>query len=73
MNYFSSNIKLLRTRKSRTQNDLATALELKRTTVNALENSISQPTVPQLQAFSKYFGIAIDTLINVDLNQLSES
>ncbi len=73
MNYFSSNIKLLRTRKSRTQNDFATALELKRTTVNALENSISQPTVPQLQAFSKYFGIAIDTLINVDLNQLSES
>ncbi len=73
MNYFSSNLKLLRTRKNRTQNDLAASLELKRTTVNALENSISQPTVLQLQAFSKYFGIAIDTLINVDLNQLSES
>ena len=73
MNNFSSNIKLLRTRKNRTQNQLATELEIKRTTVNALENSISQPTVPQLQAFSKYFGIAIDTLINVDLNRLSES
>jgi transcriptional regulator with XRE-family HTH domain len=73
MNYFSSNIKLLRTRKGRTQNDLAAELEIKRTTVNALENSISQPTVMQLQLFSKYFGIAIDTLINVDLNRLSES
>jgi transcriptional regulator with XRE-family HTH domain len=73
MNYFSSNIKLLRTRKGRTQNDLAAALDTKRTTVNALENSISQPTVPQLQAFSKYYGMAIDTLINVDLNRLSES
>lgn len=73
MNYFGSNIKLLRTRKGRTQNDLAAALELKRTTVNALENAISQPTVPQLQAFSKYFGIAIDTLINIDLSRLSES
>ncbi len=73
MNYFNSNIKLLRTRKGRTQSDLAAAIELKRTTVNALENSISQPTVPHLQKFSKYFGIAIDTLINVDLNQLSES
>ena len=73
MNNFSSNIKLLRTRKNRTQNQLATELEIKRTTVNALENSVSQPTVPQLQAFSKYFGIAIDTLINVDLNRLSES
>ena len=73
MNYFSSNIKLLRFRKGRTQNDIATELEIKRTTVNALENSISQPTVPLLQAFSKYFGIAIDTLINVDLNRLSEN
>ncbi len=73
MNFFGSNIKLLRTRKGRTQNDLAVALEIKRTTVNALENSISQPTVPLLQAFSKYFGIAIDTLINIDLNRLSES
>ena len=72
MVYFSNNIKLLRGRKKRTQNEVALALNLKRTTVNALENSISQPTVPQLQVFSKYFGIAIDTLINVDLKQLSE-
>ena len=73
MNYFGSNIKLLRKRKKRTQNEVAAELEIKRTTVNALENSISQPTVSLLQAFSKYFGIAIDTLINIDLNQLSES
>ena len=73
MNYFSSNIKILRARRKRTQNDLADSLNLKRTTVNALENSISQPTVPQLQAFSKFFGIAIDTLINVDLRNLSGS
>ncbi len=72
MNHFSSNIKLLRNRKKRTQNEVAAALNLKRTTVNALENSISQPTVPQLQVFSKYFGIAIDTLINIDLGRLSE-
>ncbi len=72
MVYFSNNIKLLRGRKNRTQNEVALALNIKRTTVNALENSISQPTVPQLQAFSKYFGIAIDTLINIDLSRLSE-
>ncbi|WP_347838736.1 LexA family transcriptional regulator [uncultured Draconibacterium sp.] len=73
MNYFGKNIKLLRNRKKRTQNEVATSLQLKRTTVNALENAISQPTVTHLQAFSKYFGIAIDTLINVDMQQLSES
>lgn len=73
MNYFGSNIKLLRSRKKRTQNEVAVALDIKRTSVNALENSISQATVNHLQSFSKYFGIAIDTLINTDLNQLSES
>ncbi|WP_321997792.1 LexA family transcriptional regulator [Draconibacterium orientale] len=73
MNYFGKNIKLLRKRKKRTQNEVAVELELKRTSVNALENEISQPTVSHLQAFSKYFGIAIDTLINVDMQQLSES
>ncbi|QIA09619.1 XRE family transcriptional regulator [Draconibacterium halophilum] len=73
MNYFGKNIKLLRKRKKRTQNEVAAAMELKRTTVNALENAISQPTVSHLQSFSKYFGIAIDTLINVDMQQLSES
>ena len=73
MNYFGSNIKLLRKRKKRTQQELAAALEIKRTTVNALENSISQPTVAHLQTFSRYFGIAIDTLVNIDMQQLSES
>jgi transcriptional regulator with XRE-family HTH domain len=73
MNHFGSNIKLLRNRKKRTQNEVAAALEIKRTTVNALENSISQPTVFLLQSFSKYFGIAIDTLINIDMQKLSES
>lgn len=52
---------------------LKAALNLKRTTVNAIENGISQPTVKHLQAFSRYFGIAIDTLINIDLTKLSES
>ena len=73
MNFFGKNIKLLRKRKKRTQNEVAVALELKRTSVNALENEISQPTVSHLQTFSKYFGIAIDTLINIDMQQLSES
>lgn len=72
-NFFSCNIRLLRKRKNRTQSELAHELNLKRTTVNALENSISQPTVTQLQLFSRFFGIAIDTLVNIDLDKLSES
>jgi transcriptional regulator with XRE-family HTH domain len=73
MSYFNSNIRLLRERKKRTQSDIAVSLNLKRTTVNALEHAISQPTVSHLTAFSKFFGIAIDTLINVNMAKLSES
>lgn len=73
MNYFSNNVKLLRKRRKRTQDDVAFALKLKRTTVNAIENKISRPTIEHLQAYSKYFKFAIDTLINVDLEQLSET
>lgn len=71
-NFFNTNIRLLRKRKNRTQSALAAEFQLKRTTINALENEISQPSVIQLQLYSRYFGIAIDTLINVDLRQLSE-
>ena len=73
MNFFSSNIKFLRKRRKRTQEDVAGSLGLKRTTINALENQISQPSVSHLQAFSSYFKIAIDTLINIDLVSLSGS
>ncbi len=73
MNYFSSNIKFLRKRKKRTQEEVGHVIGLKRTTVNGLENQVSQPTVPHLQAFSRYYKIAIDTLINVELSSLSGS
>lgn len=71
-NYFNSNIKLLRKRSKRTQEELAFALGLKRTTINALENKISSASIAHLQSFSVYFKFAIDTLINVDINKLSE-
>ncbi len=71
--YFSNNIKLLRKRKGRTQDDVAHALKMKRSTLSGYENEVSLPTVNALIAFSKYFGIAIDTLVLVNLGSLSES
>jgi transcriptional regulator with XRE-family HTH domain len=71
--YFSSNIKLMRKRKGRTQDEVAHALKMKRSTLSGYENEVSLPTVNVLIAFSKYFGIAIDTLVLVDLGSLSES
>lgn len=71
--YFSQNIKLLRKRKGRTQDDVAYALNMKRSTVSGYENGISHPGIETLMAFSEYFKIAIDTLIRIDLSELSES
>jgi transcriptional regulator with XRE-family HTH domain len=71
--YFSNNIKLLRKRRGRTQDDVAHALEMKRSTLSGYENQVAQPGIEALLAFSQYFNIAIDTLIRIDLSTLSES
>lgn len=71
--HFNTNIKLLRRRRKRTQDEVAQALNMKRSTLSGYENEVSQPTVQALMAFSKYFGIAIDTLLHIDLSQLSEN
>src|SRR5512139_2052439 len=71
--YFSTNIKLLRKRKGKTQDDVSFALNMKRSTLSGYENDVSLPTISALIAFSKYFGVAIDTLVKIDLRTLSES
>ncbi len=71
--YFNTNIKLLRKRRKRTQDEVAFAMGMKRSTLSGYENEVSQPTVQALIVFSKYYGIAIDTLLQVDLSRLSES
>jgi transcriptional regulator with XRE-family HTH domain len=46
---------------------------MKRSTLSGYENEIAQPNIQALMAFSRYYNIAIDTLIKVDLSGLSES
>ncbi len=71
--FFSSNIKFLRKRRKRTQDDVAVALDMKRSTLSGYENGVAQPSVSVLVAFSGYFNVAIDTLIKIDLTSLRES
>jgi len=72
-NHFSSNIKLLRKRRGRTQDDVAFALGMKRSTLSGYENNVAQPGLEALLSFSKYYKVSVDTLIKIDLSQLSES
>jgi len=57
----------------RTQDDVASALGLKRSTLSGYENNVAEPGIGILVAFSKYFSIAVDTLLKVELEVLSES
>jgi transcriptional regulator with XRE-family HTH domain len=72
-NIFGLNIKLLRKRRGRTQDDVAVALDMKRPTVSGYENGVAEPGIEALLAFSKYYKIAVDTLLKVDLSKLGES
>jgi transcriptional regulator with XRE-family HTH domain len=71
--YFTSNIKILRKRKGRTQDEVAFALNLKRSTLSGYENGVAQPGIEILISFSGYFNMSIDTMLKIDMSKLSES
>lgn len=72
--HFSNNIKLLRSRKKRTQDVVARELGMSRSTMNSYENGlITNPTIESLISFSAYYRVSIDTLVKIDLSKLSES
>ena len=71
--FFAQNIKFLRKRKGRTQDEVAIALDMKRPTLSGYENGIAEPPMSVLLAFSDYYKISVDTLIRVDLSRLTES
>jgi transcriptional regulator with XRE-family HTH domain len=71
--YFTSNIKFLRKRRGRTQDDVSVALNLKRSTLSGYENGVAQPGIEILISFSRYFNLSIDTLLKVNISELSES
>lgn len=72
-NIFSSNIKLLRKRRKRTQDEVASALNMKRSTLSGYENEVAEPAIEALIALSKFYKVSIDTLVKVDLTAMSES
>lgn len=72
-NFFGQNIKLLRKRRGRTQDDVAVALDMKRPTLSGYENGVAEPGIEVLIAFSDYFKISVDTLLKQDLSALPES
>ena len=71
--YFAANIKFLRKRKGRTQDDVAVALNFKRSTLSGYENGVAQPGIEALISFSGYFNISIDNILKMNISGLTES
>ena len=71
--YVQSNIKYLRKRRGRTQDEVAGFLGMKRSTYAGYENGVAEPGISELRLFSDYFRISMDTLVRMDLETLSES
>lgn len=69
--YFAENLKFLRKRRHKSQMDLATELELTRTTLSGYEKNV-QPPFRVLIKISEYFNISLDALIKYKLDTLSE-
>jgi len=63
----------MRGRKGRTQEEVSGFLAMKRSTYSGYENGIAEPGLDVLIRLSDYFGIALDTLVRVDLSALTES
>ncbi len=70
---FGANIKLLRTRRGRSQEETAIALEVKRSSYSGYENGSAEPSFDLLVRMSEYFKVSIDKLLRDELTALSES
>lgn len=69
--YLASNLLLLRKRGKYTQEAIASAINIKRSTYTGIEVGNSLPSIEVLVALSNFFNIAIDTLLKVDMQKLS--
>jgi len=69
----SENLKFIRKRRKKTQDDVAFALQMKRSTLNGYENGVGEPKLEKLMALADYYRLRIDDLVRTDLKKLPES
>jgi len=71
--YLSSNIKFLRKRRNMSQEEMAVALDSKRSVLNSYENNVASPPLEMAMRLSDFFRISLDTLLRIDLTRMQES
>jgi transcriptional regulator with XRE-family HTH domain len=71
--YISKNLKTLRKRLKKSQEEVAQELKMHRSTYSGYENEVATPNIENLIIFSKYYQVTIDDLIQKDFSNLSAS
>lgn len=67
------NIKILRKRMGKSQEDVANALGLNRSTYSGYENNIAQPNLENMVLISKFFGLSVEEIISKTLSNFTDS
>jgi len=70
--FIGENFKILRKRKGESQEEVAAALGLNRSTYSGYENNIAQPNLETILQISTYFGLTIEELITKDFKNFKE-
>ncbi|MCS6978993.1 MAG: helix-turn-helix domain-containing protein [Flavobacteriales bacterium] len=73
LHHLASNIRFLRKRLKRSQEDVADALGLKRTTWSAYEQGVAEPPLECLLQMADYFRMPLDVLLREPLETYRES
>jgi transcriptional regulator with XRE-family HTH domain len=71
--YLKENIKLMRKRRKRSQEDVAKSLGITRSAYNSYENGVAEPGIFVLLKLADFYQVNLDKLVKVDLSLLPES
>lgn len=71
--YLASNLKLLRKHKKKSQDDVAKALELTRSSYSGYENGVAEPGIENLIKLSQFYRIPMDDLLKKNFEDLTEN
>jgi len=70
--FLASNLKTLRKRRNLTQDELAIALDMKRSTLSGYENRVAEPGLQDVVRLAAFFHVSIDSFLTTDFGTLSE-
>ncbi len=70
--FLASNLKLLRTRRKRSQEETSRVIGATRSAYSSYETGVAEPALENLVKLAEYFQISLDKLVKTDLSRIPE-